>query len=215
SLSPGSPLRGLLPGGVAGSMVAGDEILRLQKAVQAMMQEHAELTLAQDHINTKGNGAVLHLGLSSVRRLLEATERCLLHRMIIPKAYSHATDTPFWSLLKRLEALQQVEPWAESASRKGRSIRDTVQCIETMKDSSGQLERVRAWIRLCLSRKCLEDCVADILEHPGITEDFYYQDAILASASLSTEIVSWLRSLMYFDFKLQLTDTKGTERAGA
>lgn len=79
---------------------------------------------------------------------------------------------PFWAFLERVERV----PLAGGASRPGprerrlSSVRNTVGAVASLSKVSTPLGRARAWIRQCLVSKCLEACVAALLDEERLVK---------------------------------------------
>lgn len=82
---------------------------------------------------------------------------------------------PFWAFLERVERLP-LTVGGGGAGRPGprerrlASVRNTVGAVASLSNVSTPLGRARAWIRQCLVCKCLESCVAALLEEDRLVK---------------------------------------------
>lgn len=98
---------------------------------------------------------------------------------------------PFWAFLERVE---RVPMSTAAGSRPGlrerrlSSVRNTVGAVASLGNATTPLGRARAWIRQCLGCKCLEACVAAMLQ-----EDRLVKVTLILSLPLTLLIVTLVR----------------------
>ncbi|CAB1111428.1 unnamed protein product [Ectocarpus sp. CCAP 1310/34] len=132
--------------------------------------------------------------------LCVAIEQCLFHRIRV-KDFG---VIPFWAFLERVERLP-LTMGEGGAGRPGprerrlASVRNTVGAVASLSNVSTPLGRARAWIRQCLVCKCLESCVAALLEEDRLVKVFYEPTALARCREGSIILLRLCAALEAFD----------------
>ncbi|CAM9347045.1 unnamed protein product, partial [Ectocarpus sp. 13 AM-2016] len=132
--------------------------------------------------------------------LCVAIEQCLFHRIRV-KDFG---VIPFWAFLERVERLP-LTTGGGGAGRPGpherrlASVRNTVGAVASLSNVSTPLGRARAWIRQCLVCKCLEPCVAALLEEDRLVKVFYEPTALARCREGSIILLRLCAALEAFD----------------
>lgn len=125
------------------------------------------LTLVATDCNTSTTSA------TSSARVLDFCFDALL--LFLPCHVNFSGVIPFWAFLERVERVP-LATGGGGASRPGprerrlSSVRNTVGAVASLGKVSTPLGRARAWIRQCLVSKCLEACVAALLEEERLVK---------------------------------------------
>ncbi|CAM9814124.1 unnamed protein product [Ectocarpus sp. 6 AP-2014] len=132
--------------------------------------------------------------------LCVAIEQCLFHRIRV-KDFG---VIPFWAFLERVERLP-LTIGGGGAGRPGprerrlASVRNTVGAVASLSNVSTPLGRARAWVRQCLVCKCLESCVAALLEEDRLVKVFYEPTALARCREGSIILLRLCAALEAFD----------------
>ncbi|CAM9317206.1 unnamed protein product, partial [Hapterophycus canaliculatus] len=133
-----------------------------------------------------------------------ALEQCLFHRIRV-KDFG---VIPLWAFLERVErtplsagAAGAGGAAARTGSRERRlsNVRNTVGAVASFGEVATPLGRARAWIRQCLVSKCLESCVAALLEEERLVKVFYEPTALARCREGSTILLRLCAALEAFD----------------
>lgn len=96
---------------------------------------------------------------------------------------------PFWAFLERVERVPlATATGGGGAGRPGlrerrlASVRNTVGAVASLGKVSTPLGRARAWIRQCLACKCLEACVAALLDEERLVKVRRFECLVLGLA---------------------------------